>query len=260
MITINILNANNEVIESDAGETRAFLACDYEYQPGDKIEFIFDKVNCFYNIMVDDAVGDEVVYVTDKILFTVPFEEKKVCYSPRAFTGAKQLITARPARADEITGYRLLSRNRMDQHEFAGNYPHASANVETRGESVFAARNAIDGIYINDSHGEWPYGSWGINQDPNAIWHLDFGRDVIVDKVVIFERADFPHDAWWNELTVSFSDGSSEVLKAIKTEDGQEFTFAERKINGLSLEKLIKADDPSPFPALCQIEVFGHEA
>ena len=40
--------------------------------------------------------------------------------------------------------------------------------LETGGEAVFAARNAIDGIYENSSHGEWPYQSWGINRDPNA--------------------------------------------------------------------------------------------
>ena len=48
-----------------------------------------------------------------------------------------------------------------------------SANVETRGEAVFAARNAIDGIYENDAHGIWPYQSWGINRDPNAALTLD---------------------------------------------------------------------------------------
>ena len=32
----------------------------------------------------------------------------------------------------------------MGQNEEAEYYPHARANVETRGEAVFAARNAID--------------------------------------------------------------------------------------------------------------------
>ena len=35
---------------------------------------------------------------------------------------------------------------------------------------------------------------------------------------------------------------------------------AERVITELTLEKLKKADDPSPFPALTQIEVYGREA
>lgn len=53
--------------------------------------------------------------------------------------------------------------NPYDSHETKGIYPHAQANVETRGEAVFAARNAIDGVFANWSHGEWPYQSWGIN-------------------------------------------------------------------------------------------------
>ena len=44
----------------------------------------------------------------------------------------------------------------------------ASANVETRGESVFAARNAIDGVKANRSHGAWPFESWGINRQDDA--------------------------------------------------------------------------------------------
>lgn len=34
-------------------------------------------------------------------------------------------------------------------------------------------------------------------------------------------------------------------------------TFPEREITWIELCNLIKADDPSPFPALTQIEVYG---
>lgn len=64
--------------------------------------------------------------------------------------------------------------------------------METRGEAVFAARNAIDGIFENSAHGEYPYQSWGINRDPNAALTLDFGREVLLDELRITERADFP--------------------------------------------------------------------
>ncbi len=46
----------------------------------------------------------------------------------------------------------------------------------------FAARNAIDGIFANEYHGEYPWTSWGINQDPKAELHLDFGRPVIIER------------------------------------------------------------------------------
>lgn len=47
-------------------------------------------------------------------------------------------------------------------------YPHATANVETRNEAVFAARNTIDGQINNQGHGVWPYESWGTNRFTEA--------------------------------------------------------------------------------------------
>ena len=48
--------------------------------------------------------------------------------------------------------------------------------------------------------------------------------------------------------------------RAGKSEKPHEIVFEERVITELTLEKLKKADDPSPFPALTQIEVYGREA
>ena len=38
------------------------------------------------------------------------------------------------------------------------------------------------------------------------------------------------------------------------------FNIEKKNIRWIKLGKLIKADDPSPFPALTQIEVYGTEA
>lgn len=96
-------------------------------------------------------------------------------FHPRAFPAAATLsVRASPARKRSLRGG-TLAFNPYDRHGDTGIYPHARANVETRGEAVFAAYNAIDGIYENGSHGEWPYQSWGINRDPNAEWTLSFG-------------------------------------------------------------------------------------
>ncbi len=145
----------------------------------------------------------------------------------------------------------------MDCHGNSSLFPHASANVETRGEAVFAARNAIDGEVANDDHGYWPYTSWGINRDPDAALTLDFGRPVRIDELALTLRADFPHDAWWQQATVSFPDGHHEVLTLRKTPARQRFPIAPRITTSLVLHRLIKADDPSPFPALTRIEAFG---
>ena len=159
----------------------------------------------------------------------------------------------------EIKVYKNLAENVMDQHVFRGYYPHASANVETRGEAVFAARNAIDGVTANRSHGKWPYESWGINQQDDAQMTLEFGRAVDFDKIVLYTRADFPHDNWWEQVTFTFSDGSAETVRLAKSVEPHVIPIKKSGITWLTFGQLIKADDPSPFPALTQIEVYGYE-
>ena len=147
----------------------------------------------------------------------------------------------------------------MDQHGDRGCYPHASANVETRGESVFAARNAIDGVLANRSHGSWPYESWGINKRQDAQMLLEFGRPVDIDRIVLWTRADFPHDNWWVEAELLFSDGTREIVKMEKSRKPHGFQMEKKNITWIRLGNLIQSDDPSPFPALTQLEVYGRE-
>ncbi|WP_026511248.1 hypothetical protein [Butyrivibrio sp. LC3010] len=75
--------------------------------------------------------------------------------------------------------------------------------------------------------------------------------------LVIYERADFPHDNWWKQITVEYSDGDISTINLIKTDQGQVVKFHTKAIEWLILRDLIKADDPSPFPALTQIRVYG---
>lgn len=257
--TYTILNAEDKVLASVSGEDELYMYYTAEYQQGDRIVLEAEK-GAFLVVQLDDALGEELVYLKEGSLsYEVPHGEKKVCYSPKCFAGSRHLLTVRRAAAEEIASYRNLARNRYDQHGDPGCYPHAAANVETRGESVFAARNAIDGIKANDSHGEWPYGSWGINQNPDAVIRVDFGRTVLADKLVIYLRADFPHDNWWEQITVRFSDETTMICPLIKTGKAQVIEMPERELQWIQLEKLMKADDPSPFPALTQLEVYGRE-
>jgi len=83
----------------------------------------------------------------------------------------------------EIKQYRNLAFNPHDQKETSGAYPYAVANVETRNDSMFFAKNVINGICANLSHGSYPYQSWGINQQADAEITIDFGRLVEVDRV-----------------------------------------------------------------------------
>ena len=231
------------------------------YQPGDRIALEILTPGRYCVIQFEDTMPAALVYVEKReINFHIPFGEQAITYSPKSFTGECHIIRARFATREEIAARRNLAFNPYDEHGDTGFYPHASANVETRGEAVFAARNAVDGLYENDAHGVWPYQSWGINRDPNAALTLDFGRPVTLDELRLTLRADFPHDSWWTQATVRFSDGSTEVLNLEKTAVPQTFAISPRTVTSLVLCELKKADDPSPFPALTQIEAWGVEA
>jgi hypothetical protein len=192
--------------------------------------------------------------------FVIPPAGGRANYSPKSFIGARHLIRARICAKEEISARRCLSFNPYDTHGEHGFYPHATATVETRSEAAFAARNAIDGIFENTSHGEYPYESWGINRDPDAQWKIDFGREVTIDEIRITLRADFPHDNYWTKAAVEFSDGKREELTLAKTADTQVFPVAPHTAANAVLKDLIAAEGISPFPALTQIEFYGTEA
>lgn len=257
-LKLMVKNRIGEIKAEASQEDNVNLVVDGKYEEGDKIIFNTNKKDAHYVIQIDDAMRESLVYITTKeFIYTIPFGEKKVSYSPNSFNGDKHLISARIALESEIAAYRNLAENVIDHHGDNGCYPHACANVETRGEAVFAARNAIDGITENHSHGEWPYQSWGINRQEDAQITLSFGRSVEIDKMELFTRADFPHDNWWIKGTFQFSDGSELVMDLTKTDQAQQISFSKKTVEWVKLGKLIKADDPSEFPALSQWKVYG---
>lgn len=260
-LKITVMSSQNEVRGTASGENELLLVWEGEYQPGDKIRFETDEVPGFYVVRVDGAMDEAYVYMTrERVDYTIPFAEKKVPYNPVSFTGPAHYITIRRAGAEENRNYRNLAKNVMDQQDAQGCYPHASANVETRGEALFAARNAIDGVVANLCHYPWPYQSWGIEQRPDAEITVEFGRPVDMEELRLYTRADFPHDSWWVRAAVTFSDGSREVVEMEKSVEPHIFAIQRKGITWLKLSELIKADDPSPFPALTQLEVYGRNA
>ena len=257
---IKVLSKDGGVKAVAQGDDQAILAWAGTYEDGDRIIFQFPQLDDFYVVRADDAMDEALVYMKkEQLVFDVPFEEKKTSYNPKAFTGDRHYLTLRKAKSYEL-GFRNLAKNVLDQHGDHGCFPHAHANVETRGEAVFAARNAIDGVVANQSHGRWPYESWGINRQDDAEFTLEFGRKVDIEEIVLYTRADFPHDNWWEQVTFTFSDGSREVVKLEKSEKPHVIPMKKGEISWLTFGELIKADDPSPFPALVQIEVYGSEA
>ncbi len=257
-ISLKVMNSQGAIFCSNDGENEVSLLCNKTYLEGDCISISCSVYPVYLGIQVDDGMSEALVYLTtEETKFIIPVGEKCKSYSPKAFSGDLHLISARVAMTEEINTYRNLAKNVMDQHENTCCFPHATANVETRGEAVFAARNAIDGVKMNLSHGGWPYQSWGINRQEDAEITVDFGRSVDVDKIVLTTRADFPHDNWWEQVTVTFSDNTSFVWHLEKQSLPHVKTFEKKDTSWVRLSHLIKADDPSPFPALTQIEVYG---
>lgn len=244
-------------LASAEGSKEVYLVYKEAYREGDKIRLTVKEAG-FITLQLDAVLGRSVLYTNGAPFeMSIPFGQRHECYQDMAFKGESHYLWARCAYEWEYRAYRNLSLNPYDCHENTSLFPHAFANIETRGESVFAARNAIDGLVASNDHGRWPWTSWGINRDPEAKLTLEFGREVRADRIVLYLRADFPHDAWWTEGLITFSSGRELKLKLEKKDGPQVFTFEEEAFTSLSLDHLIKADDPSPFPALSQLEVYG---
>ena len=97
----------------------------------------------------------------------------------------------------------------------------------------------------------------------NIWWRLDFGRPVEIDKLTLFLRAAWmpanaPHDSYWQEGTVEFSDGFAENLELKQVATGQEFTFPKRTVSWLVLKDLKPAGNK--WCALSEFEAWGRDA
>lgn len=257
---LQILDKYGNVRAFSEGNDQLLLVYPQPYRRGDRVVLTCDRPG-FFLVRFEDTLGPALVYVAEQVVFSIPFGRvDRVCYSPRAFRGKHHLLTVSAA-PEELVGLRRnLTLNPYDQRGNTGMWPHAVASVETRGQALFAARNAIDGIHANRCHYPYPYQSWGINRDPNAELRVEFGVPVVLDTIVLTLRADFPHDSHWIRATVAFSDGSSVTLPLAKTREPQSFPITPRQVTDLTLKELIKAEDDSPFPALTQIEAWGRVA
>ena len=254
---LSIYGADGYVKAQSEGDRDVRLVYGAQYEQGDIICFSSDKPK-YVITQPEDSLSPAFGYLNGEFQLPVPFGEKRVCYSPKCFTGNIHLLWSRVATESEVESYRNLALNPLDNHKNNALYPHAYANVETRGESVFAAHNAINGNITAMGHGTWPYESWGINRQDDAEISIDFGRDVRIDKLVITLRADFPHDNWWKQATARFSGGDELVLHFEKCGIPQSFNIEPRNTGSITLRNLIKdATDPSPFPALVQLECWG---
>ena len=246
------------------------------YEPGDHI-IVKAFPSSFVRIQIDQKLPPAEVYIKKGCFdFPVPFGCAKEAYPEEAFTGVYHQLSA--YYPGENRGFRLLSENPLDIREEDTShlsqdspvpffecenevYPHCTASVETRKESVFAARNTIDGMIITEGHGHYPFTSWGNANDPDSHIDLWFGRSVCVEEIHLFLRTDFPHDNHWKEVTLFFDDGHEIPIALEKTGACQSVILPSPRVTSyIRLGKLKKDENnPSPFASLVQWRVFGRE-
>jgi hypothetical protein len=259
-LRIKIIGPDGQIKAESEGNKYVRLVYPAAYEEGDTVTVSSDTAG-YIVLCAEDSIIPVFGYLKSEYSLIVPFGEKRVSYSPKSFCGNTHLLYARDAEVWEMKQYRNLALNPLDNRENTGFFPHAQANIETRGESVFAARNAIDGNTASAGHGPWPYESWGINKRDDAELKINFGQKVFIDRLVFTLRADFPHDNWWKQAKITFSDNSEIIPVFRKGGLPQEFLLPSRTVEWLVMSNMEKDEtDPSPFPALVQLEVFGKPA
>jgi hypothetical protein len=275
---LEVQDAQGAVIAASGKDSRresAALAFEHEYQPGDRI-----VVNgpSRMAIRVDDWIPECLVYLANSPQTTFSFDipygqgepQTRSAFSLDSFAGQWHRVTARGLTAQELSGYRNLAMNTCDQElqppalegaaaqKQAIVFPHASTNSVSRSLPDFRARNAIDGVTQNGHHGTWPYQSWGPEPRNDLWWKVDFGRPVELDKIRLMVRADFPHDSYWQNAVIEFSDGAQLPIQITQSAEFQEFTFPRRMVSWIRLNKLVPVD-PARWCSFIEVEAWGRD-
>lgn len=259
MLGIAVYDKEGGLIDSKEGENLVHLRIGREYLPGDYIRLRLEEKS-FYRMLLEPCLGPSVVYAEkEEFCCSIPFEDGRIPYPPGAFSGSFHILEIEKISIPQGEIHDL-STNPNDIRGESSVFPHCTASVETRGEAVFAARNTIDGWKETDGHGIWPFTSWGDNEDPGAEIQISFGRIVEVTEAIIYLRADFPHDNYWKQMSLCFSDGSEKRINLEQTGAGQLFSLPHIRCEWVKICKLVKDEEnPSPFPALSYWQINGRE-
>lgn len=257
IIEFKILNLNGDVKFCESGEK---INCEYsgKFCEGDKI-VIKTSDEEYLAVKLDKTLKESIVFLPNKLMeYEIPYGALMAGYDEKAFSGENHVFSVYEPSDDEIYGERNIALNSHDLSGQKGVYPHAHANLVTRNEPCFFERNAIDGVCENKSHGNFPHHSWAAGAREDLEYYIDFGTFVEVEKIVFFLRADFPHDTYWKNVDVEFSDGERLTASFEETADGQSLVPDKPKITKtIHLTNFKQAVYPFSWAALSQIEVYG---
>jgi len=236
------------------------LTIDRAYAAGDVIRITGPK---HMVVQLDAVLPESMVYTpTGVVEYVIPLRERSAM-PPKAFAGAKHVVTARPATVREIGAPRNVALNpycMRGKHKNPA-YPIATASSEFRNSPNWAARNTVDGVRKTQprKHGGWPFQSWGPDRRTDLWMKIDFGRPVQVDRFDLYIRADFPHDRHWHSAVIEFSDGTTEAIEIKKVAGKQSFAFKKRTVTWARMVKLVQAE-PLGWCAWVEVEFWGSDA
>lgn len=232
---------------------------------GDKL--VVKAPTNYLKIEAKGITGDTIVYMPDKT-FTYVHASNAATFLPAPFANGKLKFTLSTPTAEELAEVRNIALNPFDAAKDTTAFPHATTNNEHDQSGQFIARNAIDGYTSNKGHGGYPYQSWGPRSEVKSTDHytIDFGREVTLSSIALYLRADGfggsnSHDAYFSEITLEFSDGSSVKINPTKTADKQTFEFEEKTTTSIKLTGFVTdKSDSLGWAAVTEIMVMGKEA
>lgn len=250
---------HNIVKASLTGDIKIQMFYNEEYQEGDMIFIYPDETPTYLNIKIDDAIEESMVYIKEGYLqYRIPDIIMRKSFSYKAFYNKKHLISVSKTTFQQISTYQNLSKNTLDQINHQQVYPHVESSLDKQLQPIFAAKNVIDGLTFNCGHGRWPYTSWSYMQDENAELLICFGRKVDIEEIHFYLRSDFPHDSYFQNISLEFSNNMHLQIHFIKTEHVQIHKVKLQNIEWIRFYNFQKKADNIPFAAITQIEVYGY--
>lgn len=251
------------------------------FRAGQKVEITLPDGMHFVAVNLAQGVTKEaILYLPDGVFdYTIP--NLSYSYDTALKNKSKITITARIPTDEELTAPHNLSLNPFDlldgstkirNYKYSaywsgGVFPHATTSSVCRiydseeSKYQFEARNIIDGYTKNNGHGGYPFQSWGPDSDfsqTKGYIMIDFGHEVNVNSLLLYIRADFPHDTYFTAMTVEFSDGSRQVFTIEKNASAQSFDLGNVNTSFIRITNL-KKEQSDGWAALSEIEIIGKE-
>ena len=256
MIRLSLSDINKDIKASYEGEAIDIIY-DRCYKEGDVISV---RCDCeFVSVSFDESQKESIIYVPEgEFTYPVPLGKALIAFDASSWESDSHHIVVRPVTDEEAYGTRNIALNSVDFTDNKRSFPHAWSDFVTRNEPTFEAKNAIDGVCENKGHWGYPYQSWAAGAREDMTYRIDFGCEVEISDLIIYLRADFPHDTYWKSFAVRFDDGSKVYADFRETHEGQQVTLPEPKATTyIELVDFKQAVEPLSFAGLTQVEVIG---